>query len=1087
LLAALLPGMSLAQSPGETLLDDFDDLATWNVVASDDVKAAIRPAPGTSGSALCLDFDFGKASGYAIARRPIHLEYPGNFEFTFDIRGDAAPNTLQFKLVDASGENVWWAQRPDFRFPREWQPMRLKKRHIEFAWGPSPDRTLVRSAAVELVVASGRGGGKGTVCVDRLALRELAAPPAGNILPVASASSTQAGSQASFAVDESPSTAWRSDPATGADQTLRLDLGGLREFGGLMLRWLPGLHASRYTVEVSRDGAQWQLARSVVSGNGGPDPILLTESEARYLRLRMLEGPSGAYALAEIEIRDLAFGATPNAFFEALARQAPRGRYPRGFSGEQAYLTVVGIDGGSTQGLLSEDGALEARAGAGAIEPMLLTEEGLVTWAGVTIDHTLAESYLPIPTATWRRGDLTLKVTVFGMGERARSQLVARYTVENGSTRARSVTLVLALRPFQVNPPSQFLNTPGGVAPMHALAWDGTALVIDGMRRVFPLHRPDEAFVAPFEAGNLPDLLAAATRPHARSVEDATGFPSAALLYRLEVPAGGARSVGLVAPLAGSPALPSADPDRWIGNQERGVTAAWKARLNRVGLRLPAAGRPLADTLRTSLAHVLINRAGPALQPGARAYARSWIRDGALTSEALLRLGHERVVREFADWFAPHQFASGKVPCCVDWRGADPVPENDSHGEWIHLVGEYHRFARDPAWLRRMWPGVLRAVGYMDTLRLQERGAHNAGEARSAYFGLMPPSISHEGYSDRPAYSYWDDFWALTGYRSAAQIARALGQESAARTIARHRDEFQADLHRSIGASVARHRIDFIPGSADRGDFDATSTTIALAPGGEGRSLPPDLLHATFERYWREFVERREGRRDWDAYTPYEIRTIGSFVRLGWRERSRELLEFFLADRRPAGWNQWAEVVGREPRKPRFIGDMPHGWVASDFIRSALDLFAHEREDDRSLVLAAGVPVAWLEGAGVTIERLRTPWGKVGYTLRKEATRLSLEVHAGSAVPPGGLAFPWPLSRPAGCARLQGRPVRFDNGEVRISSAPARLIVELGEGTERCLDARPPRSGNSGILQPLQVAHHGARGELLAIEAMVDE
>jgi hypothetical protein len=67
---------------------------------------------------------------------------------------------------------------------------------------------------------------------------------------------------------------------------------------------------------------------------------------------------------------------------------------------------------------------------------------------------------------------------------------------------------------------------------------------------------------------------------------------------------------------------------------------------------------------------------------------------------------------------------------------------------------------------------------------------------------------------------------------------------------------------------------------------------------------------------------------------------VGSFVRLGWRDRAQDLTRWFMADRRPAAWNQWAEVVGRDARQPRFVGDMPHGWVASDFIRAALDLFA---------------------------------------------------------------------------------------------------------------------------------------------------
>jgi hypothetical protein len=110
-------------------------------------------------------------------------------------------------------------------------------------------------------------------------------------------------------------------------------------------------------------------------------------------------------------------------------------------------------------------------------------------------------------------------------------------------------------------------------------------------------------------------------------------------------------------------------------------------------------------------------------------------------------------------------------------------------------------------------------------------------------------------------------------------------------------------------------------------------------------------------------------------------RTVGTFVRLGWRQRAHELLDFFFAGQRPPGWNQWAEVLGRELRQPRFVGDMPHSWVASDFIRSALDLFAYERVADNALVLAAGLPLQWLEGEGVAVENLRTPYGRLSYTL----------------------------------------------------------------------------------------------------------
>ena len=77
------------------------------------------------------------------------------------------------------------------------------------------------------------------------------------------------------------------------------------------------------------------------------------------------------------------------------------------------------------------------------------------------------------------------------------------------------------------------------------------------------------------------------------------------------------------------------------------------------------------------------------------------------------------VVREYIDWFAPHQFADGKVPCCVDHRGADPVVENDSHGEFVYLIAQYYRYTRDRDWLRSMWPHVAAAVSYMNALRAQ--------------------------------------------------------------------------------------------------------------------------------------------------------------------------------------------------------------------------------------------------------------------------------------------------------------------------------------------------------------------------------
>jgi hypothetical protein len=51
-----------------------------------------------------------------------------------------------------------------------------------------------------------------------------------------------------------------------------------------------------------------------------------------------------------------------------------------------------------------------------------------------------------------------------------------------------------------------------------------------------------------------------------------------------------------------------------------------------------------------------------------------------------------------------------------------------------------------------------------------------ARRSRAHLFGLMPPSISHEGYSDKAGlFSHWDNFWALRGYKDAVLMAQGAG------------------------------------------------------------------------------------------------------------------------------------------------------------------------------------------------------------------------------------------------------------------------------------------------------------------------
>ena len=1028
----------------ERMLDDFEQPLAWQAVVSDGVKAQLSAAPGQAGQGLRFDYDFGGGAGYAAARRALPLTFDGDYAISFWVRADAPLNNFELKLVDASGDNVWWVNRPNFALSSSWQKLTFKKRHIDFAWGPTAERTLRHTEQLEFVVSAGRDGGKGVVYIDGLSMRAIA-PASPNLQALVSATSSAPGSAPAASLLEGGAL-WRSQGKGIQDVTI--DFGQPREFGGLLLHWAADGAATQYDIAFSDDAQVWRTVRSVRDGDGGVDPLMLTESETRYLRLRMLAGPGDHYGLARIERKDLAFGATANAFFQALARAAPPGRYPRGMSGQQNYWTLLGVDGGHETGLISEDGAIEVARAGFTVEPFVVEAGKVLSWADVQVSQSLQEGYLPIPTVTWRAPRWQLATTAFAHGTPASSQLLARYRLTNSSDAPLALRLVLALRPFQVNPPMQFLNTPPGTSPIGSIAWNGGGFDVNGRMRVRALTAPQLTGVASFDADAIPAKLQGEGWSAQQRVDDAVAAAAGAMAYDVQLAPGASADFGLAMPLNDEPAAISDMAQQQTAQQQ--TAAAWRQRLNQVRIDAPASAQPLLDTLRSSLAHMLMTRDGAALMPGTRSYARSWIRDGAMMSEALLRLGHDSAARDYAAWFAPYQFESGKIPCCVDRRGADPVPENDSQGEFIFLVAQLWRYTHDQALVERLWPRVRAAAAYMEQQRQSGRSAANSVAARRMLFGLLPASISHEGYSAKPMHSHWDNFWGLRGYRDAAMLALVAGKAADAAALRAQGDQFQADLLASLRLTAQAKGIAYLAGAAELGDFDPTSSTIALSPGGLQEKLPQDLLHGTFERYWMEAVARRDGQRDWRDYTPYELRNVAAFIRLGRRDRAHALLDFFMQDRRPNAWNQWAEVVGRVVREPRFVGDMPHGWISSDFIRSALDLFAYEREADHALLIADGVPAAWLhmEGEGVAVAGLRTPYGQLAYTMRARGGAIELTIPAGLRMPPGGIVLraatpSWTGGRTLVNGRRTHWKKRGLQSELRIGRLPATILITL--------------------------------------------
>jgi hypothetical protein len=850
--------------------------------------------------------------------------------------------------------------------------------------------------------------------------------------PVVTASYTQDISDPSNAFDGDRGTEWLNDSCDEA--WITVDLKKQKDIGGVQLNW--GLnYAKSYDILVSGDGNSWKKVFSNEKGNGSKDLIYLDPTRARFIKVQCRQSNTGSgYSLKEIMLKGPDESATPQKHFELLAEETPAGYYPKWLNRQQAYWTVVGIDGDDKECLLCEDGTIEPYSGSYSFMPYLYDGSELITSCNSKVTQSLEKGYLPLPEVEWERNGLVFTQRLFASGERGSSAAYIWYTIENRAKEKFSGKFFLTVRPFQVNPPWQH----GGLSEIRSVSFEGGApavVRINGVPALISVSKPDNFGAARYKGDDITDYIEKGSVPSSRAVDDPDKYASGALEYSLDLSAGKKADLFFAIPLHGNVGgLPAAD------SQARGYFNGlleqqkkyWQAKLDAVDIEVPDA--EIIDAMKSNLGYILINKDILKLQPGSRNYKKAWMRDGALISAALLRMGYKGDVKEFLDWIAQRQYGNGMVPFileeggmpgwCRDWK------EYDSQGEFIFSIYDYYRFTNDREFLENKWPNIMKALEYLVDLRKQRladyycKGADNV----RIFCGILPESNSHEGYF--PAmHSYWDDFWALKGWEDAGSIARILGKEDAAEWINSEKASFRKSVYESIDLAMKVKGIDFIPGCADKGDFDATSTAIAVFPCSQLEYLPRPQLDNTFDKYFKESLDPRSGEGWKGGFTPYEVRSISALILMGKREQAFRMLEYFQTVKRPREWNHWAEVVFSGYRHPQYIGDMPHTWIGAEYICAVRNMFVYE--DGDKLIIGAGIPKEWAEsGKEIKAQGLPTYYGDVSFSLKPHTKGLKLEVR-GKASPPGGFVFNDPRS----------------GKEFTFNKLPATILVS-GKGDE---------------------------------------
>ena len=846
----------------------------------------------------------------------------------------------------------------------------------------------------------------------------------------------------------------------GQSQSLILDLRRNQPLNGVRVGW-NGAPPVQAHLAISPDLKAWSEVGALHDIAGGFDSLPDACMNTRYLRITMAAPlPGTRVAVRELALLRPTQEAAPLMRYHRAAARAQPGLYPDTLHRRQSYWTVVGLPGDCQESLLDEYGMIEPVAHGSSVMPYLRLNGRLLTPSDVScVTQELEEAILPMPSVVWHFPELSLSIESLIEGTATDSVNIACYTLTNSSGRTLSGDFLLAFRPIQVNPVWQH----GGLSPVRSMVCVTNAgsmtLQVNDHDQYDALTPPDAAGVCPFDEGDIGEYLRLGVLPPMLQATNSGEYISGAFSFRLELPPGGQRKILLAMPLHDTlvglnhflhrDTAEPLDPDVAFEGLREQRRREWLARLGRVTVDLP--DHNIANFLFAQVGCILLNSDGPALNPGPRNYKRVWMRDGSLICATLLRMGQSEAVRDFVDWYATHIDSDGLVPPILNndgspYRGIGTNNEYDSQGEFIFAVMEYYRFTRDRAFLLQHYDTLLRVMKCMERLRNRTlRSDYFTGDpARARFAGLLPSSISHEGYAT-PVHCYWDDLFALKGWKDGRAAALELGKRDVADWAANQYDALRGSLLASMEMTIREKEINFIPGCAERGDRDPNATSVVFYPCEEQDLLPTLLLEATYEQYYEEIVARSKP--GWEGvYTPYEARNLNALVQLGAKARAITLLQQFMAGRHPQAWNHLAEIVLSNPRLGTYIGDMPHTWVGADLVTGIRNMLLYECAD--RLVLLAGAPESWVtDGSGLRLENMPTYFGAVNLLAVEQDGKLRVDLRS-KINAPKGIILHWPFTGKPRSVNVNGAPwLDWDANVCRLpGNFQGTVIAELPGG-----------------------------------------
>ncbi|MEU6993874.1 hypothetical protein ABZ953_24865 [Streptomyces sp. NPDC046465] len=492
----------------------------------------------------------------------------------------------------------------------------------------------------------------------------------------------------------------------------------------------------------------------------------------------------------------------------------------------------------------------------------------------------------------------------------------------------------------------------------------------------------------------------------------------------------------------------------------------WTSKLVGQGLQ-PELPRPVAhltDLFRESRAQLLMLSDHGEIHPGPTVYDSFWIRDSSVEATACSLVGDDALAERQLGTHYPLKFnrGTGRIGPCAEYGFYGGPHERDdrewdSNGQALWAIGRFDRVRG-------------RAAGFGAKLYTPYvvDGARWLRDNRDQY-GLLHSGWSAEHLGERDKPHYWDDLWALAGLYEAARLAERIGSPDVPELWAAF-DDMKHATAASVRWVLAEQRRrgaweTYIPtGPGDVGRLD--STMIGAAAFFHplrlhmGSKLGPDIdaaARSTLDTMYAHFVSggyRHEAA--WNAYGPYLTTQLAhAYLLAGDPARMDALLGWIVQASFPrtqeravalGAWNeQHAFTVASDfhevPSRHWYMGDIPHGWAAAEYLLLIRDILLFEADEDHDphVYIAPGVRPHWVpDGETVAVESAPTLFGEpFGYRLSHDADDRTVTVEVTEA--PERVRYVYP------CRFGQVRSVSADGRELPVSGDD----VQVPAGTRR--------------------------------------